>query len=412
MRRQRKPINFFRIAVLLLMIGIVVYINQMVIPSIPTPFVDTPTATREPGSYLTEAEALFNDGKFFQAVAVYQEVVRIQPDNPAIHLAMARAQIFAGQYDESLTTTANALLLSPNNSMAHALRAWALTRMGDFLPARESILRALELDPNNGVAHAYYAFLLGNEYIATGSFDSITLAVEESRVAYDLSRNSLEARWSRAFILELTDNREEAIQEYLAAIQINPNIPELHIDLGRTYSVLGVYDKAIEEYTLANTFNPADPRPDLYSSRVERSRGSFALAAQYAEQAVKDVPTDPYLRGNWGVMLYKYNDWPAAIEQLSLAINGGMIDETLVVEPIRLSGGDVRIAEFFYTYALILARVDRCGEALPIAQLILSGVPTDEIAVYNAREINRLCEENLRNPTPNPTATLGPTPTP
>ena len=126
MKRRRKPINFFRILLLLLLIAIGVYVNKVVIPSVPPLFVPTPTATRDPESYVAEAEGLFNQGKLLQAIELYQEAIRIKPDDPATFIALARVQVFAGQYKEAQTNTENALLLNPNNSMAHAVRGLSL----------------------------------------------------------------------------------------------------------------------------------------------------------------------------------------------------------------------------------------------------------------------------------------------
>jgi tetratricopeptide (TPR) repeat protein len=364
---------------------------------------------------VAEAEGLFNQGKLLQAIELYQEAIRIKPDDSAIYIALARVQVFAGQYKEAQANAENALLLNPNNSMAHAVRGWALTQDNDYLAAEAAIKRALELDPNNGIAHAYYAELLGDMYLNnTGPFDAITMAGEESRVATTLAPNSLEAHHARAFILEVTDNREQAVQEYQNAIAINGNIAELHLSLGRTYKAMGVFDKAIEEFTLANTLNPSDPTSALYISRTYASVGEFAKAAQYAEQTVKVAPTVSYLRGNWGVMLYHNLQWPEAVAQLSLAINGGATEDGQAIQPLTLTGDDTRLVEYFTTYALLLARMNRCGEALPVAQLILGSVPTDDIAVYNAQESMRICQNNLLTPSPipQPSATPGITPTP
>ncbi|MBA4380106.1 MAG: hypothetical protein C0393_05410 [Anaerolinea sp.] len=415
MKRRRQPINVFRIILLLLLVAIAVYINQVVVPGVPPPFVPTATATREPESYLTDAEGLFNQGKLLQAIAVYQDVIRIKPDDPAIYIALARVQVFAGHYKDAQKNAENALLLNPNNSMAHAVRGWALTQDKDYLAAEAAIKRALELDPNNGLAHAYYAELLGNMYLdSSGPFDAITIAGEESRVATTLAPNSLEARRARAFILEITDNREQAVQEYQAAIAINGNIADLHLSLGRTYKAMGILDKAIAEFTLANTLNPSDPTPALYTSRAYAAVREDAKAAQYAEQAVKVAPTDPYLRGNWGVMLYRNLQWPEAIVQLSLAINGGVSEDNQPIKPLSLTGNDPRLTEYYFIYALVLARMNRCGEVLPVAQLILGSVPADDIAVYNAQESLRICQNNLLTPSPipQPSATPGITPTP
>jgi hypothetical protein len=57
-----------------------------------------------------------------------------------------------------------------------------------------------------------------------------------------------------------------------------------------------------------------------------------------------------------------------------------------------------RIAEFYFTYGLALARTNQCGKALPIAQSLQTTVPTDENATFAATEIIRICQENLDNP--------------
>jgi hypothetical protein len=71
------------------------------------------------------------------------------------------------------------------------------------------------------------------------------------------------------------------------------------------------------------------------------------------------------------------------------------------------------VVEYYFTYALALARLSRCGEALPIANLILGRVPADEIAVANANKVFTICEENLAvTPTPQVEPTVTGTPTP
>ncbi len=159
-------------------------------------------------------------------------------------------------------------------------------------------------------------------------------------------------------------------------------------------------NSAIQQYTLANTYNPSDIRPYLYSSRALASIGEYAKAAQYAESAVANDPTNPYLRGNWGFMLYKNYDWPSAMIQLSLAVNGGTNEDGQTVQPQPLTADDTRIAQYFYVYAILLAKSDRCGEALPITQLLLTNVPNDTDAAYNVNYVQQLCAQSLRNTLP------------
>jgi tetratricopeptide (TPR) repeat protein len=414
MRRRRPRINWFLVVIVVLLIAAITYVDRFILPTAQTPFLPTFTATRDPESYVTDAENLFAEGKLLQSIDAYMQAIQVKPDDASIYIALARVQIFAGKYDEALVNAENSLLLNPNNSMAHGVRAWALSQSGDYVAADDSLKEAVRLDPNNGIIQAYKAFLYGTMYENNaGPFiDPIAVAIQASKDAVTLAPNSLEAHWARAYILQLTANGEQAIQEYLLAIQINSNISEIHLELGVSYKGLGVIDKALEQYTLANTLNPSDIRPYLYSSRALVSIGEYAKAVQYAESAVANDPTNPYLRGNWGFMLYKNNDFPNALTQLSLAINGGTTEDGLIIQPQPLTADDTRIAQYYYVYAILLARNNRCGEALPVTQLLISAVPDDADAAYNVTYVQQLCEENMGTPSPTPLATQKVTPTP
>lgn len=401
-RRRRRP-NWFLIILLSLLIIGGAYVNRYIIATQPSPFENTRVPTLAPESFITAAEEQFKQGKLSQAIESYKKAIASNPNDPGVYVALARTQVWAGKYEDAQTSAEDALLLNPNNSMAHAVRAWALDFQGDYLEAEASIKRALELDPNNAVAHAYYAeILVDATYSGAALFGGIEKAIEESRVAIALAPDSLEAHRARGYVLESTSNYEEAIREYQAAILINPNISDLHLALGRNYRVLGIYDKAVEEFTRANALNPEDPTPDLLMSRTYATIGEYAKAMQYAESARDNKPDDASIRGNLGVMYYRNLYWKEAVKELGYVVNGGLTDEGARVEALTLTP-NARIAEYYFTYGLALARLDRCGEALPIAQMLLERVPADEIAVSNANEIVNRCEQSLKQtPTPAP----------
>ena len=223
-----------------------------------------------------------------------------------------------------------------------------------------------------------------------------------------LASDKLEARWARGYILSITGNYELAIQQYQAAIEINSNISQLHLELGVAYRQVNNFDLAIQEYTLANTYNPSDPIPDMYISRAWAAIGEWAKAVQSAEDAVMDAPTDPYLRGNWAYMLYKNYEWSEADRQYSLALSGGQAEDGQVIEPLQISG-DTWVARYYYTYALLLANLDRCAEVLSLTQVILTAFAGDPDAVYNAEYALSQCSGKTQVI---PTATLGPQQTP
>jgi tetratricopeptide (TPR) repeat protein len=402
MTKRRKRPNLFGWVLFGLVVLFGYYFNQVYLPSQPNPFEATPTVTRSPESFVTEAESLFKDGKLVQAIDAYQSAIDASPQNPALYIAIARIQVWAGQYADAQANAENAILLNNESSMAHAVRAWALDFQGKNSDAIEEIDKAIELDPQNAIAHAYRVEIL----IDSNNFDYIEKAIDVSKSALALDPNALETRRARGYLLEATANYPEAIDFFRSALDVNPNIPILHIELGRNLRQIAVYDQAIDEFTKANTLNPADPEPEFFISRTYATEGEYAKALQYAKAAVEDKPTDAGLHANYGVMFFRNFQYQEAVNELGLAVNGGKTENGLPITGLLLTN-DLRTAEYYYTYGLALARTNQCGQALPIAQKLQTMFSSDDSVQQAATAINQICQENLDNPavdTPTPAA--------
>jgi tetratricopeptide (TPR) repeat protein len=393
MTKRRKRPNLFGWVLFGLVVLFGYYFNQVYLPSQPNPFDATPTVTRSPESFVTEAESLFKEGKLAQSIDAYESAIDASPQNPALYIALARIQVWAGQPEEAQANAENAILLNNENSMAHAVRAWALDFQGKNSDAIEEIDKAIELDPNNAIAHAYRVEIL----IDSNNFDNIEKAIEASRTALGLDPNALETRRARGYVFEVTGQYEDAIQFYRSALDVNPNIAILHMELGRNFRSTGVYDDAIDEFTKANTLNPADPEPERLISRTYATEGEFAKALQYAKAAVEDKPTDAGLHGNYGVMFFRNFQYQEAVTELSLAVNGGKTENGLPITGLPLANNLI-VAEYYYTYGLALARTNQCGQALPLAQKLQPMFASDESVQQATTAIAQICEENLNNP--------------
>ncbi len=416
MNKRKRRSNPWLIAFLLVAIGFLVYINVVWIPTIPPPFVPTPTPTRDPQSFAQEAEVYLSDGRIGLAMDSYQAAIDANPQEVSNYLALAKLQIYRGEYDQARENAENALLLDKTRPYAFALLAWTKGYQDEYLEAETDIKAALDLDPNDAFSHAIYAFILARQVVNNvGEIDTLDVAIEQSREALRLNPNLLEARWARGYVLEITSNYEEAVQQLEAAIEIDDTIGDLHLALGRNLFTLEEYDQAVFEFTKAYSLNPNDSTPNWYISQVYARIGEFAKAIQYAEQAVSDEPSDPYLHANLGTMYYRDLRYNQAIEELELAVRGGSTTDGTVVEGIPLDYA-MTVIEIYSRYGLSLARVNRCSEAVQVATAMLQNVPDDETAVYNAEEMINICQEFQENP-PTPTPTLegvqdiAPTPT-
>jgi tetratricopeptide (TPR) repeat protein len=407
MTRRTRRIPIWRLLLLAALIGVMLYINQVVVPATPPLFVPTPTETRSPESFISQAQEAFNSGKITQAIQAYKNAINADPTNPSNFVSLARLQVYAGEYDEAIENAQNALLKNPNNPTAHAVLGWAMGFQEKYGEAEVEIKKALSLDPNNALAHAYYAEILINQ----NDYTLYDKAAEESKTARDLDPTLLESHRARGIVLLNTQNLEEAVQEFQAALGINKNIPDLNLYLGITYKAIGDYDLAQEALLAAYALNPTDTVALTELSRAFFADGRYPQAAQYAEEAIKVQPTDPRLYGNLGIVYYKIGDFAKAIPPLALAVRGGTAEDGTAVEGLPLDYG--RVMEYYWYYGFALAKSNRCSEAVPVFQALLTGVPNDEIAVYNATEGLAMCQEGPETPlTPTPTPEEEATPTP
>lgn len=405
MNRRRRRSNPWLIAFLVLAIAFIAYLNVYVIPTVPPPFVPTPTATRNPESFVQEADTYLAEGRVSLAIESYTLAIKADPQNVSNYLNLATLQLYNGDYEAARVNAENAILLDKTLPQAFVLLGWAKGFQGDYLNAETDISTALEMDPNNALAHAVYAHVLAMRVADNvAELDTVDIAIEESKLALRLGPNLMEAHWARGYVLEITANYEEAVQELLSAIDLNDNIAELHLALGRNYWAVGEDNQAIFEFTKAYSLNPTDPEPNWYNSRVYAQIGEYAKAIQYAEQAVKDDPTNPYMYGNLGTLYYRDLQYNAAIETLALAVRGGLSDSGEVVEGLPLDYS-LTVMEYYSRYGLALARVNSCNEAVQVAQAMIQTVPDDEDAMYNANYIIEICQGNIENPsatTPTP----------
>ncbi len=411
MNRRTKRANPWRVIILIGLVAAAIYINQVIVPVTQPLFIPTSTPTIPPESFVTKAQELEAQGKYAQAISAYQDAIKADPQNPALYLSLARLQIFAARYDEAVTNAGNAMLLSPNNPQAMVLQAWAKGLAGNFSGGEESINAAIQVDPTNALAYAVKSIILSLRDLAgEAKAETRDQAIEASRTAESMAPELMETLWARGLILEITANYQEAQAKYQSAIQINDKIPDLHVSLGRTYRALQDPEKAIEEFNRANALNPSDPTPLTLIARTYANQGEYGPAIQYASDALKNAPNDPDMYGNLGWLLYHNFQYSDAIVNLQLAIQGGTNIDGIVVKGMPLDYG--RVAEYYYTFGLALAKLGYCTEALPVAQALLNGVRDDEIAVFNAQEILNVCQTFADSGEPTPLPLTTPTRTP
>lgn len=401
-KRRKKRNNPWRILVLLLIIGALIYVERIVVPQTAPLFVVTAVPTRSPASIILEAESLFEAGNLPQAEAAYRQAIQADPEEIDYYIQLARVQVFAGDYEKAVSNASNAVMLDSNSAMANAVLGWALDfqsqadpKAADIADALEKLQKAVRLDPGSALVHALYA-----EVIIDHDISAFEQARQEAELAVQIDPNLLEAQRALGYVWERTGNYELAFEAYQNALRINSNVALLHIAIGNMYFNLGQADEAIQSYLHASTFAPEDVIPLRLIVQAYASEGEFGKASQYAQSAVDLEPDQARLHGDLGRMYYKNGDYPSAIESLGLAIHGGTYGDGVAVHGLPLDPGDPLVVDVYSMYGLALAHQSQCGDAINMAEMLVTGVPDSEIAAANAEQILVLCGEIEATATP------------
>jgi len=170
--------------------------------------------------------------------------------------------------------------LNPNPlSHAHQVMAAALAMESRFQPAIRHLREAVKLEPNDPTVRMALALVLTQD---TQSDAAIAVLREGVRAAPQSSR----AHSMLASILARKDP-EEAIDEYQAAIRLDPNSADLYLALGSLLMVeAGRADGAIAAFQAALRLNPQMQRAkDGLATAQAIQAQELAVAAKWSRQA-------------------------------------------------------------------------------------------------------------------------------
>ncbi len=251
----------------------------------------TPSRQQQIETHNHQAAEYLHENRPDLAVPEFQAILAIDPNNVDARGNLGAVLFFQGSYMDAIPELRAALKLRPTLWRIQALLGIAEKRTGDISPGRDDLEKAF---PN--VADEKIRIETGMElieiYSGTGDLDKAAAVVSvlrklepedegllytAYRVYSDLANESLlsltvvapnSARMHQAMAHELAKqgHTAEAIENYRAALKINPQPPGLHFELAemlRTVSTPEAHEEAEREYKAALEANPLDEQSEI-----------------------------------------------------------------------------------------------------------------------------------------------------
>lgn len=250
----------------------------------------------EPEFYHHLGEAYFEAGRFAEAIPMYGEALRRQPDFwTALHrqgLALARS----GQLSRGVTVLERAAQNDPEPGAIlndSALLHWEAGRVD---VAVKTLREAIKPDPERSEVHSNLGALL----LEKGMFGEAEMALREAvRLEPDLPA----AHHNLATVLVARGDWAEAEFHLERAIENNPADVQIYMDYAAILAQRGLYGRARSYLDEALKLDPG--RPDAHSlmGEILASDGKIEEAVGYFEKALELSPVHFRTHYSFGAVL-------------------------------------------------------------------------------------------------------------
>ena len=209
--------------------------------------------------YIMTGVAYQNQGRYAEAIPYHLKAMELAPSSTPTIDSLAAAYTGAGQYGKAVEILKQGIEACDDScALLYDHLGEALNLMGRYDEAIKNYLQAIKLDPN--FSHAYLN--LGMVYIGEGKSQKVLEQVRalENLRHMEFIEKLLKSMNKRALELKGERQYEKAIEFFKALIQhFGDKVPALYINLGLTLDDMGRYDEAIENYLHVIKIDPGFP---------------------------------------------------------------------------------------------------------------------------------------------------------
>jgi tetratricopeptide (TPR) repeat protein len=273
-------------------------------PVTPTP-VPTPAASPTPSAseHLNRGADYADQGQLDQAIAEYQEAIRLDPDYAEAHYNLGLAYHKQGKLDDAIAEYKEAIRIDPSMADAHVNLGVAYADQGKLDEAIAAYREALRINPDLGDAHLN----LGLAYHDQGRWDE---AISEYKEVIRINPDDADAYYNLGLAYYMQDRLDEAIVAWKESIRLKPRDSMAHNNLGRAYFEQGRLDEAVVELKEAIRLDSENARAHFNLGLVYYDQGRVDEAIAELETYLQLIPPDAPDRA-------KVEEW---IEQLKTGL--------------------------------------------------------------------------------------------
>jgi tetratricopeptide (TPR) repeat protein len=261
------------------------------------------TQKRSSAQYeLEKGLALFNDGKYEQAVPYFVKASEIEPKYLEAYVYLGRSYLKLDRWTDAISPLQKAYGLAPNETakviagdLFDAFFGASLSEFGkgNYKASIDHIRQALKINPGSEIAVKELAKSLlafGTKLLSDGN---ILEAITAFKEAVQLSPNNFDAYLGLAKALFYNGEALNALDAVREAIRINPKDKEILptlLSFGEKFLSDGKIPASISAYKQALMLSPLNIDASLGLARAFFNNGDFQNALKAVRNAIKIDP--------------------------------------------------------------------------------------------------------------------------
>lgn len=257
-------------------------------------------------------EALRNTGRLPEALTVYREAVRKNPQMVAAHESLGVALRLTGQLDQAVASLRHATQLAPARAEAWHELGLALHAQHNTAAAVKAIEKAITLDPDLPEPHSNLGIVMlatGDRRRAEAAFreairiqpdytdahgnlanllagaGDFTRARQHFETALRLRPSDAPIRYNFAVALGRAGDIDAAQRQLQAALRSDPNMADAHELLGNLLMARGQAQAALPHFRAWVALQPASPQAQLGLGSALALTGDRTAAIPFLRRA-------------------------------------------------------------------------------------------------------------------------------
>jgi tetratricopeptide (TPR) repeat protein len=221
-------------------------------------------------------------GEYMEAVQSFQRAVELDPNNEQYYFDLGMEYLSHFTFGPAGEVYRVGTQKFPRSSRQFLGLAFSHYAVREYAEAADAFTTALEIDPESAAVFQAWKTVLS--FLATKDWETLLPRLNRMAAAHPQNAELAFAYGAALFRLEVSKGQEGAFdrpQSFLEkAVQLQPDFPEAHLELGALYAARKQDDKAVAEYLEAIRQDPKSDVAHYRLGQVYRDMNKMELATQ------------------------------------------------------------------------------------------------------------------------------------